>query len=33
MASTEKIQQLLQELGPATPDIDAVVQTLSLIHI
>ncbi len=27
MASTEKIQQLLQELGPATPDIDAVVQT------
>ena len=23
----EQIQQLMQELGPATPDIDAVVQT------
>ncbi len=28
MASTiEKIQNLIQELGPASPDIDAVVQT------
>ena len=28
MATTiERIQQLMQELGPATPDIDAVVQT------
>ena len=28
MATTiEQIQQLMQELGPATPDIDAVVQT------
>lgn len=28
MASTiEKIQNLIQELGPVTPDIDAVVQT------
>ena len=27
MTSTEKIQQLMQELGPNTPDIDAVVQT------
>lgn len=27
MSTIEKIQQLLQELGPDTPDIDAVVQT------
>lgn len=27
MTTIEKIQQLLQELGPSTPDIDAVVQT------
>jgi len=28
MATTiERIQQLMQELGPATPDIDAIVQT------
>lgn len=27
MTNIEKIQQLLQELGPNTPDIDAVVQT------
>ena len=27
MTSIEKIQQLMQELGPNTPDIDAVVQT------
>ncbi len=28
MATTiEQIQQLMQELGPATPDIDALVQT------
>ncbi len=25
--TVEKIQQLLQELGPNTPDIDAVAQT------
>jgi hypothetical protein len=25
--TVEKIQQLLQELGPSTPDIDAVAQT------
>ncbi len=27
MTTIEQIQQLLQELGPSTPDIDAVVQT------
>lgn len=27
MTTIEKIQQLVQELGPATPEIDAVVQT------
>ena len=30
MTTIEKIQQLLQELGPNTPEIDAVVQTEDL---